>query len=140
MAHIHKIPETEWPEVYAMEKECFSDSPWTPKQIQDHLKYQGGIAYRKEGELLGYILYLESLDFTEIFRIGVSPQFRKQGVGKSMIEYLQKKLSKGKVILEVADSNRTALEFYSSLGFEENGRRKNYYSDGSSAILMELSV
>ena len=45
------------------------------------------------------------------------------------------------VDLEVRASNRPALSFYRSLGFEETGRRPRYYLDpAEDAILMRLQL
>jgi ribosomal-protein-alanine N-acetyltransferase len=38
--------------------------------------------------------------------------------------------------LEVKASNKGAQRLYAKLGFEEVGRRRRYYSDGSDAVLM----
>ena len=41
-----------------------------------------------------------------------------------------------KVLLEVRESNISAINLYSKCGFKEINRRKNYY-DGEDAIIME---
>ena len=47
------------------------------------------------------------------------------------------KLSLKKLQLEVSQSNVTAERFYSRFDFSTVGIRKNYYKDGSNALLKE---
>ena len=42
-----------------------------------------------------------------------------------------------KLLLEVSQSNHTAEKFYSRFNFSTVGIRKNYYKDGSDALLKE---
>ena len=46
-------------------------------------------------------------------------------------------LSLKKLLLEVSESNFTAERFYSHFDFSTVGIRKNYYKDGSHALLKE---
>ena len=48
-----------------------------------------------------------------------------------------KKLNINKLLLEVSQSNITAEKFYSRFDFSTVGIRKNYYKDGSNALLKE---
>ena len=52
----------------------------------------------------------------------------------------QKALGAQEILLEVHEFNLKALKLYYSLGFLEVGRRKNYYKDGATAILMAKKV
>jgi ribosomal-protein-alanine N-acetyltransferase len=45
-----------------------------------------------------------------------------------------------KAVLEVKASNQVALGLYGGLGFQQVGRRKGYYPDGSDALLLELAA
>jgi ribosomal protein S18 acetylase RimI-like enzyme len=44
-----------------------------------------------------------------------------------------------RMMLEVADTNEPALAFYAASGFAEIARRRNYYSQGVDAVVMELA-
>ena len=50
------------------------------------------------------------------------------------------KLNLKKLLLEVSNSNVTAERFYSRFDFSNVGIRKNYYKDGSNAILKEKKL
>ena len=61
---------------------------------------------------------------------GVSPAYRRQGIGEALVLRLVAELkSRGAycLTLEVRDSNAPARALYEGLGFQEIGRRKNYY-------------
>ena len=49
-------------------------------------------------------------------------------------------LSLKKLILEVSQSNVTAERFYTHFDFANVGIRKNYYKDGSHALLKEKKL
>ena len=59
------------------------------------------------------------------------------------MSYLIKKCEKlnlRKLILEVSQSNLTAERFYSRFDFYTVGIRKNYYKDGSDALVKEKNL
>ena len=51
-----------------------------------------------------------------------------------------KKLNINKLLLEVSQSNSTAENFYNRFDFSTVGIRKNYYKDGSDALLKEKNL
>jgi len=74
----------------------------------------------------------------EILNLAVSPQFRRAGIGRLLVESLLASFA-GPVFLEVRTSNRAAADLYKSLGFEEVNRRPNYYdSPLEAAIVMKF--
>ena len=74
----------------------------------------------------------------EILNLAVSPQFRRAGIGRLLVESLLASFA-GPVFLEVRASNRAAADLYKSLGFEEVNRRPNYYdSPLEAAIVMKF--
>ena len=70
-------------------------------------------------------------------------KFRKKGLGSYFMSYVIKKceqLNLKKLLLEVSQSNVTAERFYSRFDFYTVGIRKNYYKDGSHALLKEKKL
>jgi ribosomal-protein-alanine N-acetyltransferase len=60
----------------------------------------------------------------------VAPDHQRQGLGRLMIERLISIAERCKVriaFLEVRASNERAFELYSAMGFNEIGRREDYY-------------
>ena len=64
-------------------------------------------------------------------------------VGKNRINDLSiacENLNINKLFLEVSHTNITAEKFYSSFNFSTVGVRRNYYKDGSDALLKEKKI
>ena len=74
----------------------------------------------------------------ELEWIWVEPRCRTKGVARSLIAAIFNRLGSRVLWLEVSANNQAAVRAYSKMGFVQQGVRKNYYRDGSSAILMEL--
>lgn len=69
----------------------------------------------------------------------VAPDYQRQGLAKRLIEQLLSVAidnQMSKVILEVRESNLSAIALYKNFGFEQIGTRKNYYR-GKENDLME---
>lgn len=82
----------------------------------------------------GYILIRLYKNICKIYSIAILPEYRGKGLGKEFIlkaiEYTRLKKRK-ELHLECKEELK---EFYTKLGFEEYGRKENYYEDGSSAV------
>ena len=95
-------------------------------------------------DIVGYFALQYVLDEAEIAIIAVKQQYRRQGIGREILQEI-KCFCQGKSIttihLEVRSENEAAIHLYRAFGFEEVGRRKNYYaSPKDDAILFRLSV
>ena len=65
------------------------------------------------------------------------------GFGSYLMSYLIKKCEKlnlKKILLEVSQGNVIAERFYNRFDFSTVGIRKNYYKDGSHALLKEKKL
>lgn len=79
---------------------------------------------------LGFILCLVGGEECEILTICVLPEWRRKRLAVNLIQNATtraKKLNAKKVLLEVAEDNEAARNLYINLGFEEFGRRNQYY-------------
>ena len=79
----------------------------------------------------GFIAYYLNNDSSYIFitRIAVSCSYRRQGIGRNMIDTLVTHyMNRYEFIeLEVEKTNKAALEFYQSLGFQMKKNRTTKY-------------
>ena len=90
--------------------------------------------------VIGICVFQIVLDEAQINYFVVNKKFRKKGFGSYFMNYLIKKCEKlnlKKILLEVSQGNVTAVGFYSRFDFSTVGIRKNYYKDGSHALLKE---
>ena len=93
--------------------------------------------------LIGICVFHVVLDEAQINFFVVDQKYRKKGFGSYLMRYLIKeceKLDINKLFLEVSNTNITAEKFYSNFNFSTVGIRRNYYKDGSDALLKEKKI
>ena len=93
--------------------------------------------------VIGICVYQVILDEAQINFFVVNPKYRKLGFGSYLMSYLIKqceKLNINKLFLEVSHTNFTAEKFYNGFNFSTVGIRRNYYKDGSDALLKEKKI
>jgi len=109
----------------------------TPKRI-------ALVAEESEGVVAAFAVACRIGPEAELEAIAVSRGSQRRGVARQLFAALAGELrlaQAAEVDLEVRASNRPALSFYRSLGFEETGRRPRYYLDpAEDAILMRLQL
>jgi len=122
----------------ALESEWGSEFWTTDEILKTFHASPSFFQYAKGGtEWEGLIFALEHQDAFEILYIFTAKNYRKKGLGKELLNALQKYATKKKIYLEVKANNQSALNLYISCGFHQTGKRKGYYRDGQDAILME---
>jgi ribosomal-protein-alanine N-acetyltransferase len=80
--------------------------------------------------IVGYGLLSVGAEEAHILNLCVHPHFQRCGYGKLLIKHLLTRAKQQKVktvFLDVRVSNQAAINLYLQLGFNEIGRRKNYY-------------
>ena len=118
-------------QVAALEKVCFSD-PWSQKSVASELENPLALwLVAMDGErLVGYGGSQTVLGEADMMNVAVDPEYRRQGVAGALVTALAQRLAQqGNVslMLEVRASNVPAMALYQKLGFEQVGRRKDYY-------------
>ncbi|MGL5377497.1 MAG: GNAT family N-acetyltransferase [Cetobacterium sp.] len=123
--------------VATLEKDIFPESFYSLKMLEDMANSNEYKILIFDEDVKGYLILHDSYDLYEIMKIGVKNDYRKNKIGKELISfYLQN--YKQNLFLEVRESNDIAIKFYIKNGFIKVGQRKNYYSNGETAILMSL--
>jgi len=122
-----------------------SISLWSKKQWAKEFKKEGikvfGLLF--SDLLIGICVFQVVLDEAQINFFVVNQKYRKKGFGSYLMSYLIKKCEKlniNKLFLEVSSSNVTAEKFYNRFDFSTVGIRRNYYKDGSDALLKEKKL
>lgn len=131
MLEIRSMTERDLEAVAELEKEIFS-MPWSIQGFaesinQNHTLY---LVAMVDGKLAGYCGLMQILEEADITNVAVAVPYRRQQVGKRMLEELicqAERRGVCKMTLEVRKSNGAARSLYQKLGFEEEGIRKNYY-------------
>lgn len=127
-----------------LETLCFS-RPWSRQALAEELENPTAVFMAAEddaGELLGYAGMHVVCGEGYIDNVAVFPEARRRGVGRLLVQSLVQWLREHEGVfltLEVRPSNEPAISLYSSLGFEEVGRRPRFYECPiEDALLMTL--
>lgn len=120
-------------DVARLEQICFS-RPWSRRMLAEELENQCAaflVALEPEtNKVIGYAGLLVMADEGYITNVAVFPEYRRRGVAEQIIQVFCD-FAQGNhlafLTLEVRPSNAPAISLYNSFGFEEVGRRKNYY-------------
>ena len=120
-------------------------SLWTKKQWSNEFKREGVKIFGLllSNFVIGICAYQVVLDEAQINYFAVKQEFRKRGYGSFLMKYLielYEKLDINKILLEVSQENNAAQKFYDRFNFSTVGIRKNYYKDGSNALLKEKQL
>lgn len=126
-----KMDETHIEAIAELERVCFHD-PWSINSISSelHNPLSAWLVAVDEGGVCGYVGSQSVLDGADMMNIAVHPDYRKRGIGSTLIEKLIVLLKEKNVIslsLEVRASNETAIGLYHKMGFEIIGKRPGYY-------------
>ena len=143
MISIKQINEKDVDLCYELDSNTIS--LWSKKQWANEFKKEGTKIFGLliQNLVIGICVFQIVLDEAQINYFVVKQKFRKKGFGSYFMSYLIKKCEKSnlkRLLLEVSQSNVTAERFYSSFNFSTVGIRKNYYKDGSHALLKEKKL
>ena len=120
-------------------------SLWSKKQWANEFKKEGitVIGLLLSNLLIGICVFQVVLDEAQINFFVVNQKYRKRGFGSYLMNYLIKQcenLNINKLFLEVSNTNVTAEKFYDDFNFSTVGIRRNFYKDGSDALLKEKKL
>jgi ribosomal-protein-alanine N-acetyltransferase len=91
----------------------------------------------------GLILVRVAADEGEILTLAVAPEARRHGVATALLQesaMTAANMGAMAVFLEVSVANSAALALYTQVGFRSVGRRRDYYSDRSDALVLRLDT
>lgn len=118
---------------------------WTASQLTALMMLPGStlIVAEMDGRVVGFALSRCVLDECELLLLAVDPTVRRRGVGSAILQQVkQDAAAQGAchLMLEVRESNSQALALYGRAGFNEVGRRRNYYRTLDGLLLDALSM
>ena len=120
-------------------------SLWSRRQWANELKKENikifGVFF--SNLVIGICAYNVILDEAQINFFAVNKKYREKGYGSYLMRYLINECEKSninRILLEVSHKNIMAEKFYSRFNFVTVGIRRNYYKDGSDALLKEKKL
>jgi len=145
MIQIRKMTDEDLQQVCEIERETFSD-PWSMEDFAKSMHEQNNeyLVAEKDGMIAGYCGYWGIAGEGYIYNVAVKNEYRKQHIGHQMLSVLlQNSAQRGisSLTLEVRQSNTAAIRLYESLGFENAGIRRDFYSKPKEdAVIMWLKA
>ena len=117
--------------VVEIEQECFS-MPWTKQGFLEALKQNNSFYYvAKVGtQIVGHCGAYGVCNEGDINQVAVTNAYRRQGIARRMVSTMMEEMKKNgflEITLEVRAGNDSAIALYESLGFVQEGIRKNFY-------------
>ena len=118
------------------------DDFWNIDILKDELTSETSQFFcaKYENKIVGFAGIKIVLDEADIMNIAVKKDYRRQGIATLLLNHILT-ICKEKGIkiihLEVNEENFSAISLYQKFGFEECGRRKQYYDNKYDAILMK---
>ena len=131
MMNVKETKEIDVKVLEKIHKQCFEEA-WPADSFAKLLSQDvfHCIVAEEENSIRGFLIYGLIKDEAEIITNCVLPEFRKQGIGKLMLQNLEdnvKQESVKKIYLEVAVNNFIAIALYQKMNFEKISQRKKYY-------------
>ena len=115
------MKEKDIDEVSQIEQNTFS-TPWSRNSFLEAINNENTlyIVAHKDGEVAGYAGLWQSFDEGEITNVAVNPKYRHQGIGLSLMKWLEQKGHERGInafLLEVRESNDNARNLYTKIGY-----------------------
>lgn len=130
-------------EIYVLENKIFGKSSYSESQIREMFENPSYYIYACLDEKLkveGYLIIYDAIDTLEIMKIAVDFQIRNKNIGTKLLKKALEN-SNLNILLEVRESNSSAINFYEKNGFNRISIRRNYYNDNNeNAIIMLLEI
>jgi ribosomal-protein-alanine N-acetyltransferase len=129
---IRRLRPADVDQVVRIEREAFT-TPWQAETFTSLLDRDGVelvVMADEGGEVVGYAVLWCILDQGELANIAIVPGRRGEGLGARLLGHvldLARARGVERVFLEVRASNEAAAALYARFGFEEVGRRRDYY-------------
>ncbi len=133
-------------DIYNIDLKCFGESSWSYELIFKALENNKAICivYIQGSKVIGYLSASMVLDELTMERIAVLENYRKNGIGKMLVENLIKLAQNENISvinLEVRSQNTGAIALYTKCGFNFDTIRKKYYQNPlDDAVLMSLKL
>jgi len=107
--------------------------PWTVGIFRDCVRVGYNCwVYELDSEIVAYSILMVSGAESHVLNLCVHPNHQRRGIGRLLLNYMTqtaREAGADTIILEVRQSNTTAINLYISAGFHELGVRNGYYPD-----------
>lgn len=144
--HIRWMIHRDMPEVLMIER-AGSRYPWTEEDFLRCLRQRNyciGMVAEAGEKVVGFMCYELHKSKLHILNFSVHPEYRRNGIGRQMVEKLISKLSTHRRIMIVTEIRETDLDaqlFFRACGFLAKGVAREFFADsGEDAFVMEYRL
>lgn len=140
--HIRWMIRRDMPEVLRIETGSF-EFPWCEDDFIRCLRQRNciGMVAEYDERVVGFMIYELHKNRLHILNFAVLSEFRRRGVGQSMVRKLVGKLSqqrRNRIMLEIRETNLAAQLFFRDGGFRAISVLRDFYDDTTEdAYLMQ---
>lgn len=134
-------------EVLALETKLYPVDAWSGAQFLEELRGVPETRYytviEQAGTIIGYAGLMVVGEHADIQTLSVAPSHQGKGLGQQLLKDLEREAtSRGAnaIFLEVRVDNAAAIALYLKNGYQELGRRDNYYAPGIDALVMRKQL
>lgn len=129
-----------------LEAQAFGARSWGPDNVKESFVasrvtvFLGG---KTQSTPEGFAVWRDLGPEAELLTIGVVGAAREQGLGQALVKAVldaAKAAGVNRFFLEVSSENQSARGLYDQCGFIVVGERKQYYADGTDAMVMALDL
>lgn len=123
--HIH--------EIIAIDRECFVD-PYTENQFREFFRdtHAHAVGVQSSYKIIAFATYIDAPgQSVEIRKIGVLPEYRRQGIGTNLANHATRRGAK----IHASEECLPAQLFLKAIGFKAAKIVPNYFECGEAAIL-----
>ncbi|MBQ9806345.1 MAG: ribosomal protein S18-alanine N-acetyltransferase [Clostridia bacterium] len=126
----HRLLREHLAAVAELERSIFAE-PWSESALELLLTDSAyGVVCLQDGKAVAYGGMMIAVDEGQITNIAVRADCRRQGLGRAVLLALESEArARGleQISLEARVSNTAAIALYESVGFQTEGRRRNFY-------------
>jgi ribosomal protein S18 acetylase RimI-like enzyme len=141
------ITQANWHDLNAVRKIeviCFPKDAWPLWDIIGVLALPNVIRLKAvcNGQTVGFIAgdLRPAEKLAWIATIGVLPDYRRRGIGTTLLQACEEGTHLPRVRLNVRVSNDEAIRLYKGLGYVQVGMWPRYYQDGEDALILEKKI
>ena len=132
---------TDLPTILQIEQASRSAAHWPESQYGKALASPERLLLVAElrGQVLGFLVASTVTREWELENIAVAPPARQQGIARALMDGLIARAKRGgasEIRQEIRASNLSAQQLGQATGFQQEGRRRNYYRDPKEDALL----
>ena len=119
---------------------------WPEASVKEVLEWKGslGLVIEAAGKVVGFLIGRQTTEEAEVLNLAVAPQDRRKGTGGRLLQAAVEEFrtrGANRVYLEVRESNKAGISFYSKHGFSKRDIRLDYYREpDEAAVVMEMKL